>query len=513
MDGPSSPESDAGMLRSLPSVDHLLRQPALASLAEGYPHGEVKRAIRDVLEQRRAALRAGQPADIDTPALALAVRQRLYERSRPHLRKVINATGIVLHTGLGRAPLAEEAIDALVEVAGGYCNLELDLVSGKRGDRHEHVRELLRELCDAEDALVVNNNAAATLLSLAALAASREVVVSRGQLVEIGGSYRLPEIMLAAGCRLVEVGTTNRTRIADYARAITSETALLLRVHTSNYRIVGFSESVGVGELAELARERDLLVVDDLGSGLLLPELAPQALPPRDERGPADSDRDEPAPRPTSPHEPTAPDAFQTHTAMWDEPIVRASLAAGADVVLFSGDKLLGGPQAGIIVGDHEPLRRMQQHPLARALRPDKLTFAALEATLRLYRDPATLTRHVPVHRMLRRSFGELDAAALRLADAIRTALPEADVQVADGVSEAGGGALPALPLPTRVVCLRMPGFDAQRVACELRQQDVPIVCRVRNAALCFDPRTLADEEIEQVAMGLQEVVREARST
>ncbi len=513
MDGSSSPDSDAGALRALPSVDHLLRQPALASLAEGYPHGEIKRAVRDVLEQRRAALRAGQPADIDTPALALAVRQRLYERSRPHLRKVINATGIVLHTGLGRAPLAEEAIDALVEVAGGYCNLELDLASGKRGDRHEHVRELLRELCDAEDALVVNNNAAATLLSLAALAAGREVIVSRGQLVEIGGSYRLPEIMLAAGCRLVEVGTTNRTRIADYARAITTETALLLRVHTSNYRIVGFTERVGVNELAELARQRGLLVADDLGSGLLLPELAPEALPPRNEQEPDDSEHDAPLQGPVAQNAVVEADQSHARPATWDEPIVRASLAAGADVVLFSGDKLLGGPQAGIIVGGREPLRRMQQHPLARAVRPDKLTIAALEATLRLYRDPAALGQHVPVHRMLRRSLGELDAAALRLADAIRMALPEADVQVADGVSEAGGGALPALPLPTRVVCVRMSGFDAQRVACELRQQDVPIVCRVRNAALCFDARTLADEELEQVAMGLQEVVREARST
>ena len=274
--GPMQPP-DAGPLqaamRSLPAVDQLLKAPAVANLLAEFPREELLHAIRAVLDQRREALRGGEKVDVDTPSLALAVREKLHERARPHLRRVINATGIVLHTGLGRAPLAQEAIDAIADIAAGYCNLELDLPTGRRGDRHEHARELLAELTGAEDALVVNNNAAGTFLTLAALTAGREVIVSRGQLVEIGGSYRMPDIMAAAGCRMIEVGTTNRTHLYDYERAISDATAALLRVHTSNYRIQGFVESVSLDDLVKLARSRGLLVIDDLGSGLIDREL------------------------------------------------------------------------------------------------------------------------------------------------------------------------------------------------------------------------------------------------
>jgi L-seryl-tRNA(Ser) seleniumtransferase len=392
--GPQGAGVQAG-LRALPAVDQLLKAPAIGNLLAEFPREELLHAIRAVLNERREALRGGKKVDVDTPSLALAVREKLHERARPHLRRVINATGIVLHTGLGRAPLAEEAVDAIADVAAGYCNLELDLPTGRRGDRHEHVRELLRELSGAEDALVVNNNAGGTFLTLHALTAEREVIISRGQLVEIGGSYRMPDIMAAAHCRMVEVGTTNRTHLYDYERAITEATVALLRVHTSNYRIRGFTESVPLDELVKLARGRALLLIDDLGSGLMAREM------------------------------PWPAGGSAAGPAQWDEPSVRESVASGADVVLFSGDKLLGGPQAGVIVGRAELIQRIRKSPLARALRPDKMTLAGLEATLRLYRDPEALVRRLPVFRMLSAPLAELERAAAELARAIGQAAPE----------------------------------------------------------------------------------------
>lgn len=471
-------------LRKLPSVDHLLGQPAVASLLADYPRGELVRVIRQVLERCRAALLAGHEVEVDTPALALDIRQRLYERAHANLRKVINATGIVLHTGLGRAPLAEEALEALADVAGGYCNLELDLESGRRGSRHDHLRELLRELCDVEDAMVVNNNAAATYLALNTFAAGREALVSRGQLVEIGGSYRMPDIMAAAHCRMVEVGTTNRTRIGDYEKAITEQTAVIVRVHTSNYRVVGFTESATLHELIALARRHHLVFIDDLGSGLLTDELP---LPAGD------------------------PDAPATFT-LGDEPTVKQSIAAGADLALFSGDKLLGGPQAGVIIGRRDLVEALRKNPLARAFRPGKLTLAALEATLRLYRDPQTILERVPCLRKLARSIGELRAAADELAELIAAALPEADVTTRPDHSEAGGGSLAAVPFPTTVVEVRPDGTEADSVAHALRLRELPIICRVRDSALVFDPRTLDPADIERIPGALAEVLRELQT-
>ncbi len=473
MDQVPLPDDNQNALRDLPSVDYVLRQPTIAALTGDYPRDELVNVVRQVVDARRLALRAGRCVSVDVRDLARDIRQALYERAQPRLRKVINATGVVLHTNLGRAPLAEEALDAVVAVGRGYCNLELDLASGRRGDRHEHVRDLLRELTGAEDALVVNNCAAATYLTLNTLADGGEVVVSRGQLVEIGGSYRLPDIMQAARCRLVEVGATNRTRIGDYAHAITSGTRVLLRVHTSNYRVIGFTHSPTLDELVALGRERGVPVVDDLGSGLLRDDLL------------------------------TVSGA--------DEPTVCDSIAAGADLALFSGDKLLGGPQAGIIVGSGELVTRLRKNPLARAVRPDKLTLAALEATLRLYRDPGSVGTRVPTLRLLQRDPGEISAAAERLAEVLKSCLPECTVEVQPDSSETGGGSLPTTPLPTHVVAVATPEVEPDAIASGLRAGDTPVICRISDRRIVLDLRTVEDADVDTLAAALAEAVRELR--
>lgn len=471
---PRETEHDALFaLRSLPSVDALLKQPAVATLLDEFPRDELLRAVREVLDQRRAGLLLGRRESVETATLALDIRQRLYERARPSLRRVINATGVVLHTGLGRAPLASEAVQAVTEVAGGYSNLEIDLPSGERGDRHEHTRSLLRELTGAEDSLVVNNNAAATMLALRSLAEGREVIVSRGQLVEIGGSYRMPDIMAASGCRMVEVGTTNRTRIDDYERALSDQTAVLLHVHTSNYRIRGFAESTSIAQLAALAvrrRPQPVHVLDDLGSGLL----------------------------------------FDAPGAEWDEPSVRDSVQAGADLVFFSGDKLLGGPQAGVIIGRHDLVARLRENPLARAVRPDKMTIAALEATLRLYRDPRTLAVRLPAARMLLAASETLRATAERLAQAL-CRLPNVEIEPRPDTSYAGGGSLPTLALPTWTVVVRPRDASAERVAAALRLGDVPVIGRVHRDALVLDCRTIQGDDVEQIAVSLTAALMQQR--
>lgn len=479
-------------LRALPSIDALLRDERLATEIQRCGRLEVTAALRAAQDEIRAAL--GRPAELppgvapiaspaggssipgesgsDSDSLKSRVIEiamaRLSARSRPHLRRVINATGIVLHTGLGRAPLSEAALAAVVEEAGRYCNLELDLASGERGDRHVHAAALLRELTGAEDALVVNNNAAATFLALNSLSSGREVIVSRGQLVEIGGSYRMPDIMAAAGCRLREVGTTNRTHVRDYERAITPDTAAILHVHTSNYRIQGFATAPPVAELVSLVRGRSqagnakLLVLDDLGSGLL----------------------DQPA-------------VYGARSAPeWDEPSVRESVAAGADLTFFSGDKLLGGPQAGILVGRSDVLARLRGNPLMRTYRPDKLTLAALEATLRLYRDPQTAIDRIPTLRLLLREVAEIRAMAERLAREIRAVLSDAEIEVVDDRSFAGGGSLPTLELPTVVVRVRPPRESVDDLARRLRVSNPAVVARISADAVVLDCRTISDSEI-----------------
>jgi L-seryl-tRNA(Ser) seleniumtransferase len=422
-------------LRRLPSVDRLLQDERLA----GQPHELAVAAVRAVLEEARAELRSGgEPGDLVGRALA-----GLESARAPSLRRVLNATGVIVHTNLGRAPLPAAALERVVAVAAGYSNLELELADGRRGSRQDHLAGLLRRLSGAEAALVVNNNAAAVLLAVAALAEGREVVVSRGELVEIGDGFRIPDVLARSGARLVEVGTTNRTRAADYERAIGPETALLLRVHQSNYRIVGFTEQAVVSDLAAIARQFGLPLVDDLGSGAI-PELE-------------------------------------------GEPAVAASLRAGADLVCFSGDKLLGGPQAGIVAGRADLVERLRRHPLQRALRADKLTLAALEGTLGLYLDPQRAAREIPVLRMLREPVEAVRARAERLAAAVGG-------EVEETVARVGGGAMPLVELPSFACAVEEP------VAVALRSGEPPVVAVVRDGRTLLDCRTLTDAEADEVA-------------
>jgi L-seryl-tRNA(Ser) seleniumtransferase len=418
----------------LPSVDVLLRDDRLAER----PHAAAVEAARRVLERARADIRAGR----DVGSLAGAVLAELDAERRPRLRSVLNATGVLVHTNLGRAPIAPAALAHVSEVAAGYSNLEYDLERGERGSRQAHLEPLLRRLTGADAALVVNNNAAAVLLALAALAEGKEVVVSRGELIEIGDGFRIPDVLARSGARLVEVGTTNRTRAADYERAISAETALLLRVHQSNFRVVGFTERPGLDELAEVARRHELPLVDDLGSGALAP--------------------------------------------VGDEPTPAESLRAGADLVTFSGDKLLGGPQAGVVVGRSDLVERLRRHPLQRALRADKLSLAALEGTLLLALDPAT-AGEIPVLRMLHEPLESVRARAERLAALAGGSVEETSARV-------GGGALPLAELPSFACAVE------EELAERLRLGDPPVIALVRDGRTLLDCRTLTEAEIEQVA-------------
>jgi L-seryl-tRNA(Ser) seleniumtransferase len=422
-------------LRQLPSVDELLRDERLAR----EPHPLALAAARSALERAREEIRAGvEPGDVAARAVAELAALR-----RPRLRRTINATGIIVHTNLGRAPLAAEALERVREVGRGYSNLEYDLSSGARGSRQDHVAELLRRLTGAEAALVVNNNAAAVLLALAALAEGREVIVSRGELIEIGDGFRIPDVLARSGARLREVGTTNRTRAADYEAAVGPETGALLRVHQSNFRVVGFAAQPTIAELARVASRHDLPLVDDLGSGVL--------------------------------------------AELEDEPSAKESLADGADLVCFSGDKLLGGPQAGIVAGRADLVERLRRHPLQRALRADKLTLAALEATLALYLEAP---ERIPVLRMLREPAETVRVRAERLAAAVGG-------EVEETVARVGGGALPLAELPSFACAVE------EELAAPLRAGDPPVVGIVRDGRLLLDCRTVADEELDELAAAI----------
>ncbi|MBV9817858.1 MAG: L-seryl-tRNA(Sec) selenium transferase [Solirubrobacterales bacterium] len=430
----SASDRDGAALRRLPSVDRL----AVA-------------VARAVLAERRGELLGGAPDDdVDLTERALA-------RLRPSLRPVINATGVIIHTNLGRAPLSDAARAAVARVAGGYANVELDLDSGERGSRHDHLEGLLCELTGAQAAMAVNNCAAAVLLAAAALAGDEhELIVSRGQLVEIGGGFRIPEVVAQAGARLVEVGTTNRTRLEDYRRVIGARTGAILRAHPSNFRTLGFVEAVEIEPLCALRTP----VIDDVGSGVLADELA----------------------------------------SLRDEPSVGRSVRAGAALTCFSGDKLLGGPQAGLLVGTRDAIAAARAHPLARAMRIDKLSLAALQATLALYRDPELARREIPVLAMLTASPDELAQRATRLAR-------EAGGTVQAGAGRVGGGALPLLELPGPVVALD-PGADrVEAVARALRRGDPPVVARIAHDRLVLDPRTLGDADVDEVARAVRAAV------
>ncbi len=451
-------ENVAGLLRRLPQVQRLLEAPQAEALVAAYARESVTEALRDAIGRLREGLRRGEVSKVpDAEALIAEARQSLVARGQPDLRRVINATGIVLHTNLGRAPLAAAAVRSLASVASGYCNLEFDLETGGRGTRAPGVNALLQELTGAEAALPVNNGAAAILLALAGLAGGGEVIVSRGELVEIGGGFRIPDVIRQGGARLVEVGSTNKTRLADYRDAITAETRVLLKVHQSNFRMIGFTSATGIEELAGLAQERGLLVVADLGSGVLtrLPGAAA-------------------------------------------EPTVSEAIAAGADLITFSGDKLLGGPQAGLLVGRRAAVERLRRHPLLRALRLDKMSLAALEATLILHRDAPA---QVPVLRMLGQSEAELQARAELLAASLGAA---ATIEPTSGF--AGGGSLPEERIASRGVSLRVPGLSADALARRMRGQRPAVIGRITDGRLVLDVLTVADDEIEEIARAVAAV-------
>ncbi len=453
-------------LRLLPSVDELLQSEAGQQLVIQYSRVLALRAIRASLVLARTNIREGRSRPSHEELLAIA-RQDLQREQQPHLRPVINATGVIVNTNLGRAPLSYEALQAVQHVSSGYSNLEYNLEAGERGSRHTHVAALLSELTGAEAAIVTNNTAAAVLLGLSALASGREVIISRGQLVEIGGGFRVPDVMRQSGCQLVEVGTTNRTRISDYEAALTERSALLLTVHPSNFLITGFTESAPIYALSELAHQHGLLVMNDLGSGCLL---------------------------------------NSEHYGLTHEPTPQESIAAGADAVCFSGDKLLGGPQSGILIGKATVIAQLARHPLMRAVRIDKMTLAALETTLRHYQRGQAET-HIPVWRMISARLDKIAARAAGWVSQLQAKGIAARTQ--RGESTIGGGSLPGETLPTILV-----SFDAARIplsleelARRLRARKTPIITRITRDTLLLDPRTVFEEQDEEVLQALMEEI------
>lgn len=459
------------LLRALPKVDRLLEREDVAALVAANPRPLVLDALREAIDETREGIRRGGIDAVSEDDVVMRAAALLAVAAKRSLHRVINATGIVVHTNLGRSPLAASAVAAVAEVARGYSTLEYDVDSGERGSRHVHVEELLKRLTGAEAAMAVNNNAAAVLLGLAGLARGKEAIVSRGQLVEIGGSFRIPDIMRESGATMVEVGTTNKTHLRDYEAAMTPGTGLLLKVHSSNYRVVGFTEEVSLAELVHLGAQHGVPVFEDQGSGVLI-DLARFGLP--------------------------------------GEPTVAAAVAAGADIVSASGDKLLGGPQAGILVGKWHTIEKLKKHPLARAVRLDKMTLAALEVTLRLYLDEEKLFAELPTLRMLTVPAHTLESRARAMAAAIESSCGDAyDVTTAPDVSRAGGGALPMADIPTTVVSLAPHRGSVVELEQRLRLGEPTIVGRIKDGRLLLDPRTLTPAEETEITDALARIARE----
>ena len=449
--------------RSLPSVDGLLQSEAGRALLEAYPRGGVVDALRESLSEARTS---GSPAESSEAALVEAARRRLEEQHRPSLRRVVNATGVILHTNLGRAPLSLRARQAMEEVGRGYSTLEYDLEAGTRGARHDHVSGLLRRLTGAEAGVVVNNNASAVLLALTVVASGKSVVISRGQLVEIGGGFRIPDVLRQSGARLVEVGATNRTYAEDYEAAIGDDTAVLLRVHSSNFRITGFVHSASLAEMAKIAHARGLVVIDDLGSGSLLP---------------------------TEPYR------------LAHEPMVQESVRDGADLVCFSGDKLLGGPQAGVIVGKAELVGRLGDHPFMRALRPDKGTIAALHATLDAY-ERGEAEREIPVWQMMSLTLDEMEQRGKE----ILSGLESTTASLVRSLATIGGGSLPGETLESRAIALRPLQGSPQQLAAELRQGEPPVIAHIEDDRVLLDLRTVSPDDDASLRRILSELLDRA---
>jgi L-seryl-tRNA(Ser) seleniumtransferase len=453
------------LLRALPAVQRLLEESAIRELQSQFGRDAVLSAARETVSALRTQILAGASpfngSGVDPSQFVIEhVTARVRKRFGGGVRRVINATGVILHTGLGRAVLPEAAIRSIVKELSGFSAVEVDVEAGTRGHRDDTVRDLLTALLGCEHATIVNNNAAATMLALAALARSKEVIVSRGQLVEIGGSFRVPDVMRESGCRLVEVGTTNRTYVRDYEAAITPDTAALLLVHTSNFRIIGFTAEPTVREMAELARKHKLPLIYDIGSGALLPDLADE---------------------------------------LREEPVVKTALDDGADLVLFSADKILGAAQGGIAAGKKDLVEKLRHHPLYRAFRVDKLTLRAVETTLQLYLDPERRAEQIPTLRMLRRSLASISDEAAALATAITRATPQIEALCLEDSSRLGSGSLPERNIPTRVVSLRHATLPAEKLGAQLRAHTPPIFTRIQEDRVYIDPRTLLPGDGEEI--------------
>ena len=448
-------EATANLLRDIPSVDRLLNHPRGAALLTRYSHDYVTHICRAALDQLRSNIRQGKGQLLDDDAILAQVESQIELESRPGHIRVVNATGTILHTNLGRALLSQAAIDAMVAVAGKPINLEYDLTAGKRGKREETLEQLLVDLTGAEAATVVNNNAAAVLLGLNSLAEGQEVIVSRGELIEIGGAFRIPEIMAKSGAILREVGATNRTHPADYENAINEKSALLLKVHTSNYKVVGFTAEVTLEQMVAIGKQYNLPVMEDLGSGALI-DLSKYGLP--------------------------------------KEPLVGERIAAGADIVTFSGDKILGGPQAGLMVGKKELIGKINQNHLQRALRCGKMTLAALEATLRRYRQSPNIVDEIPTLRAFTRSVVEVRGMGQSLLPKLETILGiDFHLALEDSTSQIGSGAMPTEELPTVVITVAHPKLSANAIAKKFRQADPPIIGRIQDDKFLLDLRTIFD--------------------
>lgn len=455
------------VLRKIPQVNDLIADKEFSPFISLLGHDLVVSLTRKTIEKIREQVKKDPDEGlVSRDRIVGEIKRELIKSQRPGIGRVINATGIVLHTGLGRAVYAPAVLEAVNRELRGYCNLEVDRSTGERNEREVHLSKLICEVTGAEAATVVNNNAGATMIALATLASGREVVVSRSQLIEIGGSFRMPDVMQQSGARLVEVGTTNKTYTYDFERAITPNTALLMHVHTSNYRIKGFTRQVEVEELVELGRKHNLPVMDDVGSGALV-DLGKWGLT--------------------------------------EEPMVQRSIKAGADVICFSGDKLLGGPQAGILVGKKKTIQAIRKHPLFRALRPGKFELVALEATLRLFLNKDKVLETVPTLRMITMPAAEIDRRARQLFDQVR-AVKGLEVEIVDDFSEAGGGSLPDDKLPTKCVAIRHPSLSLDDVAQRLRDNEPPIFTRVQRERVLFDVRTLQEGEADEIVAALKQL-------
>lgn len=454
-------------LRQLSAVDQVLQLDEIRLLMEIYPREVVVDAARTVIDHLRENILATEDEaklaelDLSREAVIPQVKKLVEEVIFPSLRRVVNATGVVIHTNLGRSILSKPAVESLMRVASHYSNLEFDLEKGVRGSRHAHLTELIKNLTGAEEGMVVNNNASAVLLALSAFARGREVIVSRGELVEIGGSFRIPDVMRESGAVLREVGTTNKTYVSDYRSAINENTAMLLKVHTSNFKILGFTHEASIEEMVHLGKEFSLPVMYDLGSGILVDLPSVQ---------------------------------------LSDEPTVASALKAGADIITFSGDKLLGGPQAGVIIGKARFVQRLKKHPLARAIRVDKFTIAALEATLKAYFDPQKALEEIPTLRMISMPLEELRSRAEKLAQMLKEKVAERfELRVEDEVSRAGGGALPLAELPTAVVSVVPKHDSVVEIEKKLRANKPPIIVRIKEEKILLDVRTILPEEYDEI--------------